>query len=390
MSMDNPGLSWWRGNLAPTASIGFDLITGKNFVGDPTRDGMLSFTKALASRLLPKWSQSILLEGGNIEGKLARGAASFFGLRARSISKWEQWTAYVEQATGMKYDTVAKENRDVLNRLQTQDAQGAELYQAWSDDAAKRGRLGGAVVAENKFRADWQDAVSIGADWLAAGKDDKGNVFLEPDLWNWVWDNSGHLAEQLGTLRELPVYKDYYAELEKRPTKEGTFNDAWAKYWEVQFDPALDTAFGYNYDKRDENLIALREQVGEEMWARVLKADKDRWATLPDAIRNVRDARDGLRDYYEVDKQLLPLVAPIVREKWLAYSAILGDAERNKVYAEEPLVRAMQALVEKARVNYRQQHPDIDVLLIRYGMTTKPASIQGFQEQQRQRQRVTP
>ena len=82
-SMDNPALRFLRGNLSPVIGSSIDLITGRSYIGDPTRDGMLSFSKEiLAGNLLPIWVQSALLEGGNIKGRTARGLAEFFGGRA--------------------------------------------------------------------------------------------------------------------------------------------------------------------------------------------------------------------------------------------------------------------------------------------------------------------
>lgn len=83
----NPEFRWLRGNWSPMLRTGYDLWTGRDYIGDPTRDGMLRATKTvLAENLLPIWTQSVFLEG---EGPLReppvslalRGGAEFMGAR---------------------------------------------------------------------------------------------------------------------------------------------------------------------------------------------------------------------------------------------------------------------------------------------------------------------
>jgi hypothetical protein len=118
LSMDNPALRFVRGNLSPAVGAGVDLISGRSYVGDPTRDGLASFSEEiLAGNLLPIWLQSVLLEGGDVKGRTARGIAEFMGGRAYPESVWNE--------VGKLRDKYAKQyfNADYrdLNRLQTDE-----------------------------------------------------------------------------------------------------------------------------------------------------------------------------------------------------------------------------------------------------------------------------
>ena len=83
LSMANPALRFVRANLSYVPSSGIDLLTGRDYIGDPTRDGMLTVTrKVIVENLLPVWVNSVLWEGSDIQQRLFRGAMEFVGGRA--------------------------------------------------------------------------------------------------------------------------------------------------------------------------------------------------------------------------------------------------------------------------------------------------------------------
>ena len=96
--MANPALRFARGNLGPVPKTSLDLITGRDFLGDPTRDGMLDLTKTvLGENLMPIWVESLLFEGGDAKGRAVRGAGEFFGLRAYVNSPIARFVEYIEE-----------------------------------------------------------------------------------------------------------------------------------------------------------------------------------------------------------------------------------------------------------------------------------------------------
>ncbi len=118
-SMDNPALRFARGNLAPVPGAGIDLITGRTYMGDPTRDGLMSFTKEiLAKRLLFIWLQTVLLEGGDLKGRGVRGVTEFFGGRAYPEGLWGEVgnlrDKYSKADYNLKYEEL---NRGQIDKL---------------------------------------------------------------------------------------------------------------------------------------------------------------------------------------------------------------------------------------------------------------------------------
>jgi len=139
--MDNPDLRFIRGNLSPVIGTGIDLITGRNYIGDPTRDGMLSFTKEVIVRnLAPIWVETVLFEGGDIAGRTARGISEFFGGRSYPEPIWETVgklrDKYAKQDFKVKYKEL---NRLQIDRLKLNHPDLKELEAKAELEGAKRG-----------------------------------------------------------------------------------------------------------------------------------------------------------------------------------------------------------------------------------------------------------
>ena len=84
--MRNPPLRFIRGNLAPMKGFALNIITGRDYIGDETRDGMLSISKEVLSHFMYIWLQTAVLEGGTLEQRALRGAAEFAGQRAYPVN----------------------------------------------------------------------------------------------------------------------------------------------------------------------------------------------------------------------------------------------------------------------------------------------------------------
>ena len=130
LSMKNPALGFLRGNLAPVGGTSVDLLTGRDFIGDPTRDGMLSLSKTvLGENMVPIWLQSVAYEGGKIEERIFRGGIEFAGGRAypEYVPTPEQikWKAYreIEDKIWAGYPP---EYRDIAKKANKLDKYGAK------------------------------------------------------------------------------------------------------------------------------------------------------------------------------------------------------------------------------------------------------------------------
>ena len=117
--MRNPALRFIRGNLAPVLGSVVDLLTGKNFIGDPVRSDVVAFTKEMiAGNFLPIWVENVVYEGGTLSQKLLRGAGEFFGGRAYPETESDQVNRlrerYAAKEYGKKYEDLNNVERDAL------------------------------------------------------------------------------------------------------------------------------------------------------------------------------------------------------------------------------------------------------------------------------------
>lgn len=140
-SMDNPGLRFVRGNLAPVAGNAIDLIKGKNYIGETVRDNFSNFSRhILIGNWLPIWVENVLYEGGSVSQRLTRGTGEFFG--GRTYPETDYQTAaiwkdrYAAQDYGMKYEALNNAQRGELSR---KHPDLAELEKISSEAFAKTG-----------------------------------------------------------------------------------------------------------------------------------------------------------------------------------------------------------------------------------------------------------
>lgn len=139
--MDSPAFRFLRGNLSPAVASGYDLITGRSYIGDPTRDGMLSFSKEIiGGNLLPIWVQTVLMEGGDVKGRTVRGIAEFFGGRSYPEPVWSEVAKlrdkYAKQDFNVKYEDL---NRAQIDRLGLNHPDLKDLEEKARLEGAERG-----------------------------------------------------------------------------------------------------------------------------------------------------------------------------------------------------------------------------------------------------------
>ncbi len=91
-SMDNPMIRFIRGKLGPPSALGVDFISGEDYIGNLTRDNLLSVAKTLGGWATPIWSDDMVTtweRGAVVPTILATGVASIFGARVLPQTDWD-------------------------------------------------------------------------------------------------------------------------------------------------------------------------------------------------------------------------------------------------------------------------------------------------------------
>ncbi len=143
-SMDNPALRFIRGNLSMTVGTAIDLVLGRNFIGEPTRDDFPQLTKSIfAENLVPLWLQTLWENGSDItdvQGTSVRLGAQLFGGRAYPETLWDKVKDMRESLSqkifGVAYSELNNAQRDELRR---QNADYANLEKRAQGEQTERG-----------------------------------------------------------------------------------------------------------------------------------------------------------------------------------------------------------------------------------------------------------
>jgi len=104
ITMENPMVRFLRGSSAPVIGRGVDLLSGYNYVGEPTRNEMgdlRGWAQAVPTVLLPNfvpiWAQAALLEGGTPSERAVGATAEFVGGRGYPLTRTQMMQQYHQQ-----------------------------------------------------------------------------------------------------------------------------------------------------------------------------------------------------------------------------------------------------------------------------------------------------
>jgi len=217
--MENPVLRFIRGNLAPVLGSTIDILTGRNYIGDPVRQDAMNFTEeVLVKQFLPIWVENVIYEGGSLSQRLIRGAGEFFGGRAypetTSDALNRLYDRYAAKDYGKKAEELNKLERSKLERKYTDLAEAkADNEKYWSE---RGDQIGIALdIEQQKLEDAMHKSLNDAAQKLLSGQMskydyDKNRSYIRP------YTSGGKSA--LWSLREtlkpyeMKQYEKWYAE----------------------------------------------------------------------------------------------------------------------------------------------------------------------------------
>ena len=315
--MRNPAFRFMRANLAPLPSKATDLISGRNYIGDPTRDGMVSLSReVIAPTFLPLWASSLALEGGDLKGRFSRGTADYFALRAYPQDAHHKFVAYAEEQTGKSYDGPSegwlsappyywswgkmewiKEEKEKitpleLKKLKTIDPEGSRLWEAAELDWARRDKI-------SPVMREFDRVADIRMDKLQDAADEARRTGNTPGLREAIVKINSAYGAQLQAVQSNPEFEKALDELSKIHKNEIPEQEAKRLYNEIVNDPALlNELQEYDFDERNRRLDLLEKEVGEEIWNGILaekQLDRQRFDPL---VQLWYEDKEKLKSYW--------------------------------------------------------------------------------------------
>ena len=133
----NPLFGFARGNMAPLAQDAWDILSGRNYNGDPTGffsdwgewdpDFSDAATNVILPDIMPIWTKSVLLDGGTIGQRGIMGTAEFGGLRAYPASIYSYQQSISKEMGLGNFDDLLPLQKDRVQRIATQ-RHGEQVY----------------------------------------------------------------------------------------------------------------------------------------------------------------------------------------------------------------------------------------------------------------------
>ena len=303
-----------RGNFSPFLGTSMDLIAGKDFIGDPTRDGLPSLTRTiLAENLLPIWVQSVALEGGDFGARVIRGIGEFGGLRAYPQSALaelkDRQDELSQEIYGISWDELGQRpDGFVLQSQLSRDSGLQELESRATEESSKFARGEQLVWNEYTRQADRIGEV-VNRELTLASRQfestgDGGTLRERVSQAYWL---KSQMMEDLLRQDQFVIVRDTFnAPLtEQQRASIQPQKLLYKDYNQIMYAPDLFDEFGeYRFEEADRRRNLFIQQHGMDALNSVESVIGERRSDEPAAVKLLRQARKVLEPYFEIENQI--------------------------------------------------------------------------------------
>jgi hypothetical protein len=392
---------FYRGSAAPVTSTAVDILSGKDFMGEPLRTPDNEWDwKAIAEheggRFLPFYIQSLMEDPPPTRTGFA---AEFFGGRSWPVQAKElrddlqdELAAKIpiedlhpDQRRHMEQEGMGVPEWDILtsnqkNLLRRQ----SEQLRTYSDKAKKQQQQGGKPWL-NRFyndiddnRTEWevggakiQERVDKGQLSPREFKKQMGRINTQYAAFaQRIYDPQGDNARALQESEELRQEKmdrgDFKALADEA-------KDIYIQRIVAATDleiTSLEQGTPGEYDYEEANL--RREELVQAYGERIITEVEQSFQTSKDAPRLWRfwiEDRDKLKDYWNARDRMMSMASPAVQSLWFRYITVSkrpGSPEAESLRRHPALVRFNKAL-RQDRQAFRRANPELEALLLFWG-----------------------
>lgn len=350
-NQDNPFIYWWYTRSAPLVGTGFDLASGRDFLGYLI-ETPAGYAKYVATRFEPMWMEQginwmvpTLVRDGEVPEGVAKAVlpvGQLFGLRAFPNSAWgkfyDQAAAYIPHLPEDQLDPKQRQAwRDgKLGWSQLSDRQKADLLARYDDlNALYVSAEADSAVRDSSVWRAWTARMDEERQGYYGLLDDLAERLKRGEMTTKEYRERGAEAGQnygaaMDAVARDPAYKDIYAYFDKKNEVGGKYqyqdDIALGEYQAtVLYADDLEDANGdYNWDERDRRVAAFKEKWGQDTYDWIqeyLKTQKEEKGVNAVWVRKSQDS-EALRDYWQIDAD-----APDATEKRVAYRLANPEAD---------------------------------------------------------------
>ena len=352
-----------RGQAAPTTGVGWDIASGRNYIGEPTVGAIGGLKNSIAEHTVPFFLQGLM---DSPRPGWQGMAAEFGGMRAFPVSSYERAVDAADVHSQVAYG----QNYRELNRLQQETIRRDNAgVQAMFDESNRiwieRGRANEITLyreAQKEVRDIYDEEVSKKIDLLVT------NIIDAEQFRKSVSGANAYMRLAYGRLEEdHPEAVEALQEELQNP--DAHIEDiAYTNYVSMiiagDFEDPETGVFDFRARQRAE--VGWRELYGENIWGYV---QERRNLKVEPLLQQLYQGRDRYRPYYEVGELILrQMGAGELVERWQEYVKARG-IEKEEIELENPLFKQVKRAQSRARLMMREENAELDAFLYRWQYT---------------------
>ena len=354
-----------RGQSAPTSSMGWDLVSGRNYIGEPTKGVMPLLKNSIATHITPFWAQGLM---DMPRPGWHASVAEFGGMRTFPVSSYERAVDAADIHSQAAYNLNFRE----LNRLQQETIRRDNPgVQAMFDESSRvwreRGRADEITLyreEQKKVRDIYDEEISKKIALLVTGRIDAKQLRDSVSAagaymrlaYSRMEEDHPEAIEALNAERQNPdahiediAYTDYI-----KTVIAGDFEDP-------------ETGI-FDYQARARAEAMWREAYGENVWAYV---QQRRNLKVESLLQELYQGRTRYRPYYEAGEQILKQMgAEALTRKWHQYVKARG-VDKELIELEYPVFKQVQRVQSKVRILMRERNAELDAHMYRWQYADK-------------------
>lgn len=356
-SRDNVLVRAVRANASPLGSVGWNMVNGRNYIGEPV-NGINFFKQQLPDSVLPFW----------LSGQFDTPSpgwngipAEFFGLRTFPVSLYERGQQLADVEAHKLGDT---DFRDLTKLKQQEILRDNPEVAALFDEGNKIwGERGNEI---NQYREE-----------IRQFRDEQFEPELQKAIARFERTGDGRTFREtyseLGTWRRktYEAFNEKYVDAIKEINEQARNPDAHME--DIAYEDYITTVVlgnfeneegEYQFKRRREAELGMQQKYGETIWQYI---QERRSVHLAPVVQEYLANRDFLESYWKIGELMLnSLDREALVPEWDRY-------RESRLYARKlkdeqfPIFKEVTSATTKARQIYRERNPDIEAFLFRFG-----------------------
>jgi len=366
-----------RGNFSPGVRTGYDLITGKDYIGDPTREGLPSLTKTIiGENMVPIWVQAVAYEGGTIRQRIDRGLVEFLGGRAYPMGAYGEVQALQDKLAQEKYGMSWQElgaspqyGRLYQQRLTRESPELQALSEKAKLESEKWAR--GEQLVRNEYMSKLDginQTVNKELDIASKQFDQTRDGRHFRDRVNRAFWLKSQMRNELLESEEFQLIKQTYAQplTAEQIARISPQDLAYREYNQTMYAPEMYDEFGeYRFDEADRRREEFVRKYGQDVVNYIEQMLGESRVDEPQALQYLRQARQILRPYWDIENQVWAQYPPELRQISDQIRLLEQTDPRQAKWAlmRYPKILYVRRLIAMYRKQIRMSNPAIDQAL---------------------------